>query len=859
MNGNITDDEINILDEIRTFYSTLYSKSEVRSHDNLNFFPNSLPKLNRNQRNQCEGKINQGDCIDILKEMQLNKSPGNDGLNVEFYITFWQVVGDLVVNAFNDTMKYKELSPSQKQATITLIHKEGKDPTFISNYRPISLLNVDYKILTKILSKRIKDILSYVVSIDQVGYLNDRNIGEAIRIISDMIFHTSSLNKPGYLLALDFEKAFDSISHDYLQRALQSFGFGPVFCEWIKILYTNAKSCVFNGGKSTGYFNIERGLRQGDPLSPYLFILCIECLTHCIRNDNMVKGIHFGQSEVKQILYADDMTIFVQDLDSIYRLEVILENFNKISGLKINRNKTFILPLGPNASCGNSFPFGKKVDIVKILGIHFSLNPEVAEEINYKEILSKIKKLLNWWKQRDLTLIGKIHLVKTYAYSKLIYVSSLSPVPEWVFKEIDDICFDFLWRGKDKVKRSSLYLDYGKGGLKMLNFKLFVMVQRVMWIKRLVTGDQTVKWKKYFKYLLRPFGGNLIFFCNFSPDMIKIKLPKYYQEMLSIWSEMNVFIKKDISNKRNEIFFNNRFITKEGKPYFHENLFLKNTFKLHHIIDEEGAIKSDTYFRCMGLDKDEISLIHNIFSDTPLDWKAELGKHTRIEDLKIEFIFCKKVFQFESVSSKQLYRACIKKIAEVPVTFHNLEIKYQMSEREIEKAFYRPRWSTLDNKLREFQFKLLYNIVYVNHHLYRFNFVINNECSFCCKDEETYKHIFFECEKVGMLWNQCSNLFNFPILNNLNWKGIYVGLEEINDDRQLLNHIVLLIKYSIYHARGKHKLPTALEIQEKLLKSKEEEKKIAIERNTLSRHLQKWEYLKLAGGGRLPPTIPVSA
>ena len=154
-------------------------------------------------------------------------------------------------------------------------------------------------------------------------------------------------------------------------------------------------------------------------------------------------------------------------------------------------------------------------------------------------------------------------------------MSSQSPVSDRIFKEIDDICFNCLWQGKDKIKRSSLYLDYGKGGLKMLNFKLFVMVQRVMWIKRLVTGDQTVKWKKYFKYLLRHFGGNLIFFCNFSPDMIKIKLPKYYQEMLSIWSEMNVFIKKDISNKRNEIFFNNRFITKEGKPYFHENLFLK--------------------------------------------------------------------------------------------------------------------------------------------------------------------------------------------------------------------------------------------------------------------------------------------
>ena len=109
------------------------------------------------------------------------------------------------------------------------------------------------------------------------------------------------------------------------------------------------------------------------------------------------------------------------------------------------------MPLGSFVGSVNVYPFGKEANILKILGIYFTLDPNVAEEMNYKEILSKIKKLLNWWKQRDLTLIGKIHLLKTYAYSKLISVSSLTPVPEWVLKEIDEICFNFLWRGKDKI------------------------------------------------------------------------------------------------------------------------------------------------------------------------------------------------------------------------------------------------------------------------------------------------------------------------------------------------------------------------------------------------------------------------
>ena len=742
VNGNTIVDESKIIQEIRNFYSILYAQSDVGRCENINFFPQSLPKLTENQRNHCEVKINQGDCIETLKEMQLNKSPGNDGLNVEFYITFWQVIYDLVIKAFNDTLKFKELSPSQRQAVITLIHKDGKDPNLISNYRPISLLNVDYKILTKTLSKKMKTILSNIVSVEQVGYLTDRNIGEAIRIINDMIFHTSHFNKPGYLLAIDFEKAFDSISHSFLQKVLTSFGFGPIFRKWVDILYTNSQSCVFNGGTSTGYFKVERGLKQGDPLAPYLFILCIECLSHCIQKDNLVKGIHFGDTEIKQVLYADDMTIFVRDIDSIHRLEVILESYRKISGLRINGNKTFILPLGSLAGSASVYPFGKEVEMVKILGIYFSLDPDVSEALNYKEILSKIKKLLNWWKQRDLTLIGKIHLLKTYAYSKLIYVSSLTPVPEWAFKEIEETCFNFLWRRKDKIKRDTLYLDYKQGGLKMLNFRLFVKVQRVMWIKRLVTEDQNMKWKKYLKFLLRPLGGNLIFYCNYVPNMINIQLPKYYQEMLEIWFDMNAFIKKDATNKRNEIFFNNMYIHKEGKMYFNKDLFLKRTYKLHHITDDEGLLKSQNYFRCMGFSEEEIVVINEIYAHIPDEWRDELRNKGSVDGLKIE-LFLKTIVPFESVCSKNLYRECIKKLAVIPVSFHNLQLLYNMSVKEIEQVFLRPRISTLVNKLREFQYKLINNIIYVNHHLYRFNFTSTDKCSYCGKKEETYKHIFF--------------------------------------------------------------------------------------------------------------------
>ena len=153
-----------------------------------------------------------------------------------------------------------------------------KDLGLLKNWRPVSLLNVDYKILTKVIALRLEKILPKIASSSQSGYIKGRFIGESIRLIKDVMDFTKQKELPGIAVFLDFEKAFGSIEWDFLQKCLQTFNFGPQLRRWVSIFYNNITSCVLNNGYASNHFTLERGVRQDCPLSGMLFIIAIEVL-----------------------------------------------------------------------------------------------------------------------------------------------------------------------------------------------------------------------------------------------------------------------------------------------------------------------------------------------------------------------------------------------------------------------------------------------------------------------------------------------------------------------------------------------------------------------------------------------------
>ena len=189
----------------------------------------SIPKLSAEQKQQCEGKITLQECEAILKRFQENKSPGNDGIPIEFYKKCWSLISEPFLECINESFEKGEMSNTQKQAVITLIEKKGKDRCFIENWRPISLLNVDAKIMSKVIATRIKNVLPNIIHHNQSGYVKDRYIGETVRSIYDIMDFTDRENISGLLIFIDFQKALDTLEWDFLFKCLECFNFGHDF------------------------------------------------------------------------------------------------------------------------------------------------------------------------------------------------------------------------------------------------------------------------------------------------------------------------------------------------------------------------------------------------------------------------------------------------------------------------------------------------------------------------------------------------------------------------------------------------------------------------------------------------------
>ena len=537
--GDIVSDISGICDSWVSFYSGLFSSCHTDQAIQDQLLDALSLSLSSDQAASCNGHISSNEAFAALTGMAKSKSPGSDGLPVEFYLSFWNVIGSDLVEVLNASFDSGLLPSSQREALISLIFKKG-DRLEHKNWRPISLLNVDYKLCARVLAGRLLKVIHAVVAPDQTCGVPGRFIGENVALLRDVAHYASESNIPLAILSLDQEKAFDRVDWDFLLAVLRRMGFGPSFVSWVKLLYTNIRSAIVINGYISDSFKPSRGVRQGCPLSPLLYVLSIEVLAVNLRAHPHIVGLHLPgiASPLPALsLYADDTSIISTSDSATTAVFEVYSDVEKGTGAKLNLGKCEGLWLGAWRGRVDS-PVAISWTSLKIKVLGVFVGSGNLDEANWRPRVDAVERCLNSWRPRSLSLSGKALIINALALARIWYVASLVPMPPWVLSELNKIVFNFFWSGKrDLVTRNVLFHPYDSGGFSVVSIRFKVHSLLAQWVRRLSVSPNG--WVYLLTYwLLDRFGASPAEVFSRPADFPSARLPAFYSCLLQAWEAL---------------------------------------------------------------------------------------------------------------------------------------------------------------------------------------------------------------------------------------------------------------------------------------------------------------------------------
>ena len=818
--GEIIVNQGDILKEQVKFYTGLYNQTTESTNitEDVNEFMNNedYPKLSQEQSNSCEGLVTCDEISKAVYSMKNGSSPGCDGITVEFIKFFWSKIKTTITKSFNESFQNGELSFSQKKGVITLLHK-GSERDKLSNWRPITLTNTDYKILAKTLAMRVAGVIHNIVNKDQVGYIAGRNISTVLRTIDDVIDYAHRTGDNAYILACDYMKAFDSISKPFLIQTFETFGFGPSLVKWVKVLFKGSTNSINHGGWISSSFSASCGIRQGCPFSPLSFVLAVEMLAIKIRNST-IKGIQLPNTEnhnnslkIKQL--ADDTTLFLKDKEDMDKAKDIIGHFSKFSGLNLNVLKTKALQVGRNQA-STDLPF-QLTEKIKILGVYFKKD-KMAKfvEDNWVGSLDKLQKMIKNWSARDLSIHGKVTIVKTFLVSQFNFIMQSVGIPEKTLEDINRILYKFIWQRRysnrkafEKIKRKILQQDYDSGGIRMIDMKSMQSYFYLQWAGKIVNSNEN--WTYIPKQALQ-IGTNskysvLDFNCTAKEANVNVKNSFWKEVAINYLNKHKIKSLNDITQDtvHNQSLFNNSIVQYRNKMPFMKRWIDNGICKIEHIVKKENnrLLTLEEALRIMPNNRANTVMEFNIIINSiPELWKrwitegklnySETDHDARIFDNKPKMI--KSILESHSDTQTK------------PNAFYFWQRKMNVTLDE--KIWLIPYKVTKEIRLRELQFKINHSIYPTNILLNKMKLAQSNKCSFCADNIDFIEHFFFECNKIHIFWKSVEQFINLKIEEpvTLDCKSAMFGISENKlrkRDFDFVNHVILVAKMSISIAK----------------------------------------------------------
>ncbi|KAJ9691733.1 hypothetical protein PVL29_013809 [Vitis rotundifolia] len=443
--GLVLDNSESIKEEILRYFEKLYASPSGESWrvEGLDWSP-----ISRESASRLESPFTEEEIYKAIFQMDRDKAPGPDGFIITVFQDCWDVIKEDLVRVFDEFHRSGIINQSTNASFIVLLPKKSMAKK-ISDYRPISLITSLYKIIVKVLAERLRGILHETIHSTQGAFVQGRQILDAVLIANEIVDEKKRSGEEGVVFKIDFEKAYDHVSWDFLDHVLEKKGFSPRWRKWMRDCLSSVSFAVLVNGKAKGWVKASRGLRQGDPLSPFLFTLVANVLSRMLfraEKRNALEGFKVGRNRtrVSHLQFADDTIFFSM--------------FRHISGLKVNLDKSSIfgINLGQNHLHRLAELLDCKASGWPILYLDLPLGGNPKSGGFWDPVIERISSRLDGWKKAYLSFGGRITLIQYCLTHMSCYFLSLFKIPASVVARIERMQRDFLYSRVGEGKRDHL-------------------------------------------------------------------------------------------------------------------------------------------------------------------------------------------------------------------------------------------------------------------------------------------------------------------------------------------------------------------------------------------------------------------
>lgn len=451
-NGTWTENDQEMGEEIAQYYDHLFTSSAEECLDEI---LEGMPhRITRSMNDKLTRDVDEKEVKQALFSMNPNKAPGSDGMSPLFFQKFWYIIKSDIIAAVKNFFHSGFMLKSFNHTVISLI-PEVNNPTSLKNYRPISLCKVVYKIIAKILANRLKTVLELCISKNQAAFVPGRQILDNVIISHEYLHFLKNKRqwKEGFLaMKLDMSKAYDRVEWNFLEEVMKRLGFCEKWIRWILSCISSVTYSFNVNGEHRGYVIPQRGIRQGDPLSPYLFLLCSEGFSNmlrCAERDKRITGVKISRQGpvVTHLFFADDSLLFCRaDPKEAEELMPILRKYGKGSGQEINLEKSSVF-FSKNVTEDKQRQICKwfdKLQVVtqgKYLGLPMVITRSKQQIFSF--IKERLEKKMKNWKNKLLSSAGKDVLIKAVSMALPTYSMSCFKLPIRLCKELASIMSNF--------------------------------------------------------------------------------------------------------------------------------------------------------------------------------------------------------------------------------------------------------------------------------------------------------------------------------------------------------------------------------------------------------------------------------